>query len=158
MNLEDAGVLCPDNLVHRFILQMVYLPKINARLQTFRSAWNLHRIRSECNRTPQQIWLDGMLVHQNSGHTGTNEVFATDEPVLVRLQQRLVEFGVALPCDDPIANSALHAIPVAPVAFTSDQELRLTVANGGTYISLMDKYSACVAAVVAKRRIRRISD
>ena len=35
-------------------------------------AWNSHRLRSESNRSPTQIWRDGMLASQGSGHTATD--------------------------------------------------------------------------------------
>lgn len=34
---------------------------INQRSNLFRRAWNNHRIRSANNRTPTQMWMDGML-------------------------------------------------------------------------------------------------
>ncbi|XP_071488102.1 uncharacterized protein [Diadema antillarum] len=59
--LEDEGVLDPSDDIHRYSLHEVYLESINQRLSTFQQAWNHHRVRTEGNRTPEQIWRDGML-------------------------------------------------------------------------------------------------
>ena len=74
-SLEDEGVLNPDTALHKSILQTVYVPVLQSRLDRFRDAWNSHRLRSENNRSPTQIWRDGMLASQGSGHTATDEVF-----------------------------------------------------------------------------------
>lgn len=88
--LEDAGLLSPDNEIDRYVLHCAYLPEINARLTMFQKAWNSHRLRTENNRTPQQIWLDGMLLHQQSNRLSINAVFGDGEaePLTQRLQLR----------------------------------------------------------------------
>ena len=75
-SLEDEGVLNPDTPLHKSIIQTVYIPVLQSRLDRFRGAWNSHRLSSESNRTPTQIWRDGMLANQDSGHTATEEVFS----------------------------------------------------------------------------------
>ena len=70
--LEDEGVLNPDTPLHKSILQTVYVLVLQSRLDRFRDAWNSHRLRSESNRSPTQIWRDGMLASQGSGHTATD--------------------------------------------------------------------------------------
>ena len=50
----------------------LYVPVLQSRLDRFRDAWNSHRLRSESNRSPTQIWRDGMLASQGSGHTATD--------------------------------------------------------------------------------------
>ena len=52
-------------------LQFVYLPEINRQLDAFRMGWNGHNLRTEHSKTPQQLWLDGMLASANSSHTAT---------------------------------------------------------------------------------------
>ena len=59
--LEDDGVLDPSNETDLFCLHFVFLPRINAQLETFRQAYCRHRLRTEHNRTPVQLWVNGML-------------------------------------------------------------------------------------------------
>jgi hypothetical protein len=61
-------------------LHVAYLSTINQRLATFQQAWNNHNIRTEQQRTPEQLWLDGMLQHANSPIN--NSIFSDEtEPV-----------------------------------------------------------------------------
>jgi len=143
--LEDAGLLSPDNVVHRHVLQLVYLPEINERLTTFKLAWNEHRMRSVRNRTPQQVWLDGMLVHQNSDHVSTNEVFQERQSVLQRLQQKLGEFGMQN--EDVVEVAVVPSPTISSLQFSDVQTLRLDAANAAVYSNLRDKFIACVNAV-----------
>ena len=58
--LEDNGylnVLCPTQL---FALQYVFLPRINASLSAWCSAWTTHRIRTTSS-SPLQLWVAGQL-------------------------------------------------------------------------------------------------
>ena len=60
-SLEDRGLLCCDNEADLFSLHYAFLPHINANLQTFCQAYNRHRLRTERNYSPMQLWLLGML-------------------------------------------------------------------------------------------------
>ncbi|XP_016095549.1 uncharacterized protein [Sinocyclocheilus grahami] len=73
---EDEQILDPDNDIHRFSLQQVYLPAMQERLDTFRAAWNSHRLRTESNRTPNQIWMEGMVANCQQDTTAINHVFS----------------------------------------------------------------------------------
>lgn len=55
--LEDVGMLNPDNEADMFCLHYVFIPRINALLESFRSAWNLHPLSSENNLSPTQIYM-----------------------------------------------------------------------------------------------------
>jgi hypothetical protein len=43
---EEQGILDPDNLLHLYTLQYLFLPRINESLELFRRAWNLHPLRT----------------------------------------------------------------------------------------------------------------
>jgi hypothetical protein len=61
-SMEDGETaLDVRNPQHLFALQYVYKPVINQRFGLFKSAWNSHRLRTEGHRTPEQLWIDGML-------------------------------------------------------------------------------------------------
>jgi hypothetical protein len=53
--MEMAGLLDITNPLHMFVLHFVYLPRINAQIDSFADAWNKHPIRRERNWTPEQI-------------------------------------------------------------------------------------------------------
>lgn len=145
--LEDAGVLDPDNEIHRFVLHAVYLQEINRRLETFRLAWNRHRVRTEGHRTPEQIWTDGMLMHQNSMNTSTNEVFGDNESVLERLRQRLEEYGVHHTGNNHLRTESSLSMP----AISDDQVELVSAALTSEPIvnqSLRDIYIACIHALI----------
>ena len=59
--LEDIGLLDITNEVHIFVLRLVFLPRINADLDLFCSAWDNHPIRTANNGTPNQLFIIGQL-------------------------------------------------------------------------------------------------
>ena len=69
--MEDTGLLTPDNDVDLFCLHFVYTPLINKALETFKRSWNNHKLSSEANATPQQLYIRGML-----------QRFGTDDPAV----------------------------------------------------------------------------
>ena len=59
-SLEDAGILDPSNDADLFALHYVYLPRLQHQLNTFRESYSQHRIRGQRNRSPYQLWIEGM--------------------------------------------------------------------------------------------------
>jgi len=57
-HLENL-VLDPTNDHHIYALHYIYLHRINQSLHAFRYAWNYHKIRTEYNRTPHQLFTCG---------------------------------------------------------------------------------------------------
>ena len=66
-HLETLDLLQPTNEIHLYCLHYVYLHRINASLQGFQEAWNHHRIRTEHNQTPHQLFTVGSLRLHSSG-------------------------------------------------------------------------------------------
>jgi len=95
-SFEDEGVLDVDNDTHLIALQLIFLPVINARMNSFRQAWNSHRMRTDGNRSPQQIWVQGMLQNANSGHVATAEFFCQPVSLLPRVEEALHHFAIDL--------------------------------------------------------------
>lgn len=60
-NLEERGLLSPNNEIDLFSLHYVFMPRINNHLKVFSQAYNRHRLRTEGNHSPMQLWLQGML-------------------------------------------------------------------------------------------------
>jgi len=95
-SLEDEGLLDINNDVHLHALQLVFLPVINARMNEFRTGWNSHRLRTENNSSPQQLWLDGMLRNANLQYVATAELFSQPVTLETRIQDALDNFHLNL--------------------------------------------------------------
>ena len=54
--LESAGILNVDNDADMYALHHVYVPRINASLDAFRSSWNNHSLSTETNMSPLQLY------------------------------------------------------------------------------------------------------
>jgi len=55
-NLEREGFLNPDDEIHLYALHWCFLPHVQKHLQFFRDGWNCHRLRTEGNQCPLQLW------------------------------------------------------------------------------------------------------
>ncbi|XP_057330115.1 uncharacterized protein LOC130670701 [Microplitis mediator] len=95
-SLEDENLLDKDNVTHRFCIQYVYKTVINERLSSFQSAWNMHNIRTENNRSPRQLWIEGILGNYNTQSTAVNDVLNNDSDIYTRLYESLQILGVDL--------------------------------------------------------------
>ena len=71
--LESEGILDPLNSTDLFCLHYTYLPRIRKTLCEFVAAHNNHRVSTEENKTPTQLfWLNIRLAEIHSGNrTGT---------------------------------------------------------------------------------------
>ena len=74
-HMGACGELDPDNDVHIFCLQFVFIPRINRDLQHFVAAWNNHGISSAGNYTPLQLWMLGMNSVAHSSLPVAQETF-----------------------------------------------------------------------------------
>ena len=66
-NLEALCMLDVDDSTDLFALHYVYIPLINRCLQCFVEGWCHHRIRTENNKTPLQLWISGTMARMHSG-------------------------------------------------------------------------------------------
>ena len=69
--MEERDILDVENEIHLAVFHFLCLclPVINKELSQFQEAWNQHRLSSEGNSTPDQLWLDSVLTNINSGST-----------------------------------------------------------------------------------------
>lgn len=58
--LEDNDLLDPCDDRDLFALHYAYIPLLNRRLQQFRTTWRHHPLRTEHNKSPEQLWIAGM--------------------------------------------------------------------------------------------------
>ena len=63
--MEDTGLLNPNSELDLYCLHFLFLPIIQHQLDTFRQVWAVHPLRTERNRTPQQLWILGLCAAQH---------------------------------------------------------------------------------------------
>ncbi|XP_073229075.1 uncharacterized protein [Porites lutea] len=76
--LEQSGILDPTDEVHLFCLHLVYIPLINNAINQFIGQWNNHPVSTQCNFSPNQLWIQGMLNSRNSGYQVVTDVTARE--------------------------------------------------------------------------------
>ena len=74
-SMEDDGLLDIDNSSHILALQIVFMPVINEELEIFQQGWNNHKLSSENNQNPHQLWLNGILHNMNSNATPITNMY-----------------------------------------------------------------------------------
>ena len=94
--MEDSGSLDPNNPLHLKALHHVYLPVVNERLDTFRRGWNNHKLRTENHKTPNQVWLSGMIDNMASQYTAPRELFEQSCNLNESMVTALSGFGLSL--------------------------------------------------------------
>lgn len=70
---ESINLLDPLNELHLFCLHYVYIPRINRHLQEWKNGWNNHRLRTEHNYSPLQLYTMGL-----QSLMGTSSVIAQE--------------------------------------------------------------------------------
>ncbi|XP_066932125.1 uncharacterized protein [Clytia hemisphaerica] len=118
-HMEDHGILDLENPIHLYALQYTYLPRIQSDLDTWRNAHNCHRIRTENNKTPMQLWIAESIRHQDSNSTAMTNLFARDE------NTALEEFFIDNPMHEP--NDIKVVLPRIEAPLTAAQQARLSV-------------------------------
>ena len=58
--MEHSGILDVENDSHLYVLHCVFLPRINRSLNEFLNLFNNHKLSTENNLTPNQIWTIDM--------------------------------------------------------------------------------------------------
>jgi hypothetical protein len=54
--MERDGAIDIHDLISKFVLQFLFLPRMNHDLMQFVNAWNHHRLSTEGNKSPLQLW------------------------------------------------------------------------------------------------------
>ena len=69
-SFEDIGLLDIESALDLYALHFVFTPLIQQHLDLFRQGWAHHHMRSEGNKTPQQLWIRGLQHANNAAITG----------------------------------------------------------------------------------------
>ena len=64
--LEDVEILDAGDEIDLYTLHYIFIPIIQKQLDSFKQAWACHPLRTERNRSPQQLWILGL--HAMSAH------------------------------------------------------------------------------------------
>ena len=70
IGLESEGVLDALNDIDLFCLHYVFLPRINKSLKEFQEGWNYHRLSSEGNMSPYQLFFEGRMAMGETSASG----------------------------------------------------------------------------------------
>ncbi|KAG9043187.1 hypothetical protein FS837_009922 [Tulasnella sp. UAMH 9824] len=65
--IEQQRILDTTNEVHLWALHLVFLPRINKALQIFTDTWNNHKLSSQGNKTPKQLYYRGQIEARQLG-------------------------------------------------------------------------------------------
>ena len=57
--MEFTGILNTDNPTHVFTLHLIFIPRINKALDEFCEAFNHHKVRTQGNWSPYEMWAMG---------------------------------------------------------------------------------------------------
>jgi hypothetical protein len=63
-DLEEQHHLNPDCELDHFALHHVFMPILQREVKTFVDSWNHHKLRTEGNLSPMQLFISG-LTNQN---------------------------------------------------------------------------------------------
>jgi len=70
--LEEDQILDPDDELDIWCLHLAFLPKINMSRKGWVDGWIMHPLRTEHNKTPLQLWIEGL--NRNIGQVPQEEV------------------------------------------------------------------------------------
>ena len=59
--MESSLILDRNNYIDIFCLHVVFLPRIQRALDEFKDGWNHHPLSTAKNKTPYQLWMEGMM-------------------------------------------------------------------------------------------------
>jgi hypothetical protein len=147
-SMEDIGILDVENDVHRLSLHIVFLPIINEELNKFRNAWNSHKLRTAHHKTPNQLWIEGMLSAADEGtSTAVSEIRDTMPTLENRLLDRLQELGIQPDADitDQEYSNTSHDARINSLTTEQQQELNQLLES---VTDLSDKFCVCVQKLV----------
>ena len=92
---ENSNALDSLDEVHLWALHYVYLPRINASLDEFKSQWNHHGLKTTGHQSPLALWANAMIR-------------ATDESNVINWQTYGIDNDGLIPNIDSYNNVVVH--------------------------------------------------
>lgn len=120
--MENQQLLNPDDDLHLFCLRSVYIPRINKSLMEFRERFNHHPLRTANNRSPYQLFLEGIIANRQSHYTAVNNFLAAS---IIDIDTYGVEDG---PTQSPVEHNSV-IVDSPHIQLTTEEEtefLRVT--------------------------------
>ncbi len=71
-------MLDPNSECDLFALHYVFLSRIQRQLDIFRDAYSHHRIRGQHNRSPNQLWIQGMAHLDTDREAHSDDTYGID--------------------------------------------------------------------------------
>ena len=105
--MEDCGLLDINNNLDLFCLHWTFLPRINKLLEKFKGGWNNHKLSTCHSKTPNQLFITGLLNLYGCADATAVDVFETTavDPATFGVE----DTNVAEPIDDDAV-----VVPEAP--------------------------------------------
>ncbi|KAF5281748.1 hypothetical protein FQR65_LT14543 [Abscondita terminalis] len=142
--LENESLLDIDNTIHKFCVQKVYIKEINEALLSFKRGWNYHPIRTANNKSPRQLWLNGMLQNYNSNSTAVHNIFNDTNSLYQLVCNSLLQNNVDLNILHLPETNLQTSCYTAVVNLENVQEEQLQEILNNTNLNPTDKYLSCV--------------
>ena len=76
--LERNNLLNPNDELDLAALHYVFIPRINENLEKFKVSWNNHKLSTEKQKTPNQLYILGMLNLFGSEYTAIKDFFESN--------------------------------------------------------------------------------
>ncbi|XP_076079241.1 uncharacterized protein LOC143056719 isoform X1 [Mytilus galloprovincialis] len=72
--MEEQNILNTTNSIHRWVLQYVFVPRIDFALREWMNTHNNHKIRTEGNKTPNMMWFKSLLLGNPEKNTSIRNI------------------------------------------------------------------------------------
>ncbi|XP_019748999.1 uncharacterized protein LOC109529971 isoform X2 [Hippocampus comes] len=146
-SFEDEQILNPEDIIHKMALQIVYKPEIEKRLCLFKCGWNNHRMRTANNRTPTQIWMEGMLANSEQETTALNNVFGDDPYSQENLEAGLARHGIQLNQFQANSEGLEQPVTISQQLNLSPEHLQYVQNAINETTDLREKYLVCARTI-----------
>ena len=110
--MERCGSLDPNSDIHLWCLHKVFLPIVNKHLSTWLSTWVQHPMRSESNKSPVQLWIEGIHSISGSNSTVAQEISEVPHKLITQSLSALPLVFKLIAC------LYLHSLMQKPMALT----------------------------------------
>ncbi|XP_064641732.1 uncharacterized protein LOC135496373 [Lineus longissimus] len=115
-HMEDEGILDCENSVDLFCLHHIYCPRLNETLARFTEVWNSHKIRTERNMTPRQLFIKGLST------LGGPDLIAREYFEELN-QTEILHFGLDPDAPIPLEDRVANEIVVPNILIPIEEEL-----------------------------------